>query len=94
MEYNDDDESEDEEFEQKKTGKVSHEDELYYHMNTLPFETLYELVEACQTSLLYGKKRMPAMGIQLLISGGKYKKSSFSKSVMNKCASSLTRNLI
>lgn len=34
------------------------------------------------------------MGIQLQIQNGKYKKSSFSKSVMNKCASSLTRNLV
>ena len=63
-------------------------------MNTLPFETLYELVEACQTSMLYGKNRLPAVGIQLQILNGKYKKSSFSKSVMNRCASSLARSLI
>lgn len=63
-------------------------------MNTLPFETLYELVETCRTSLLYGKNRLPAVGIQLQIEGGKYKKSSFSKSVMNRCASQLTRSLL
>lgn len=44
--------------------------------------------------MLYGKNKLPAVGIQLQIKDGKYKRSSFSKSVMNRCASSLIRNIL
>lgn len=44
--------------------------------------------------MLYGKNRLPATGIELQINFGKYKKSSFSKSVMNRCASTLIRSIL
>ena len=42
----------------------------------------------------YGKNKLPATGIMLEITNGKYKRTSFSKSVMNKCASSLVRKVL
>jgi hypothetical protein len=73
--------------------KPKHE-EHFYHINTLPFETLYELHEICNTALLSGKYNLPTRGISLQIVGGKYKKSSFSKSIMNKTTTSLVRSVI
>ena len=43
---------------------------------------------------MYGKNKLPATGIQLQIKDGKYKKTSFSKSVMNRCASNLIRSVL
>ena len=43
---------------------------------------------------MYGKYHLPTMGIQLVITDGKYRKSSFSKEIMNKTATSLIREMI
>lgn len=79
---------------ENKQKQSDSEGEPYYHINTLPFETLHELVQSCKTALLYGKNNLPTNGIQIQIISGKYKKSSFSKALLNKCASQLTRKLI
>lgn len=44
--------------------------------------------------MMYGKNYLPTIGINLVIKDGRYKKSTFSKSLMNKATTTLTRGLI
>jgi hypothetical protein len=73
---------------------VENEEDSYYHINTLPFDTLDELVEQCKVAMYSGTNGYPNMGMELRICGGKFQKKRFSKTVMNKTASLLTRQLL
>lgn len=70
------------------------DEDPYYHVNTLPFDTLDELVEQCKIAMYSGINGYPTMGMELRICGGKFQKNHFSKSIMNRCASQLSRQLL
>ena len=52
------------------------------------------MVEICRVALLSGANGYPMMGVELRICFGRYKKRHFSRTIMNKTASQLVRQIL